>query len=224
MVERFGRENRIALVADPDAEYLLVLPVDGRDIAAMDRQAELIAERTNAPFTLAAFAVDSWNDDLSPWTAPPVFGKEAFGSGAPQTLAFIEKQLVPGVIDRCGLSADIPVILGGYSLAGLFALWSAYRTAGFAAIAAVSPSVWFPGWIDFAAGREPMAQCIYLSLGDREEKAKNPVMARVGECIRRQHSLLDGRGIDTVLEWNPGNHFTDPEKRLAKAFAWCIGA
>ena len=65
-----------------------------------------------------------------------------------------------------------------------------------------------------------MAQCIYLSLGDREEKAKNPVMARVGECIRRQHSLLDGRGIDTVLEWNPGNHFMDAPRRTARAFAW----
>lgn len=25
-----------------------------------------------------------------------------------------------------------------------------------------------------------------------------------------------------ILKWNPGNHFQDNDKRLAKAFAWCV--
>lgn len=40
--------------------------------------------------------------------------------------------------------------LGGYSLAGLFSLWAAYQTNLFAGIAAASPSVWFPGFLDYA--------------------------------------------------------------------------
>ena len=89
---------------------------------------------------------------------------------------------------------------------------------------AASPSVWFPGWIRYARTHEPLVQGIYLSLGKSEEKARNPLMAQVGECIRTQHTLLSKRGIDTVLEWNLGNHFKDPDKRLAQGFAWCMEA
>ena len=45
-------------------------------------------------------------------------------------------------------------ILGGYSLAGLFSLWSAYQTDIFSGISAVSPSVWIKGWIPFAESHE----------------------------------------------------------------------
>ena len=66
----------------------------------------------------------------------------------------------------------------------------------------------------------PKADCIYLSLGDREEKAKNKVMATVGQRIREQYELL--KDINCTLEWNNGNHFKEPDIRTAKAFAWCI--
>ena len=63
---------------------------------------------------------------------------------------------------------------------------------------------------------------VYLSLGDREEKAKNPIMATVGDRIREAHELLKKRGIDCALEWNEGNHFKDAEARTAKAFEYLI--
>ena len=114
------------------------------------------------------------------------------------------------------------VLLGGYSLAGLFSLWASYYTGIFQGIAAASPSVWFPKWIDYAMEHNPHAQSIYLSLGDKEEKAKSPVMAQVGNAIRRQHELLMEQEVNTILEWNAGNHFVDSEKRMAKGFAWLL--
>jgi hypothetical protein len=87
-------------------------------------------------------------------------------------------------------------------------------------VAAASPSVWFPGWIDWAREHPLLAPRVYLSLGDREERVKNPVMARVGDCIREQAALLEPEH-DAVLEWNEGNHFRDVEKRTARAFCWC---
>ena len=33
-------------------------------------------------FLLAAFDIRNWNQELSPWEAPPVWGTEAFGNGA----------------------------------------------------------------------------------------------------------------------------------------------
>ena len=60
---------------------------------------------------------------------------------------------------------------------------------------------------------------VYLSLGDKEEKVRNPVMAAVGERIREAYDLLEERKIDVRLEWNRGNHFKDADLRTAKAFA-----
>ena len=66
------------------------------------------------------------------------------------------------------------------------------------------------------------AGSVYLSLGDREEKTRNPVMATVGVRIREAYEWLKGQGIDTALEWNQGNHFKDADLRTARAFAWAV--
>ena len=118
------------------------------------------------------------------------------------------------------LPEDKTLLLGGYSLAGLFALWTGYETDRFAGVAAVSPSVWYPGWLDYIRTRTPKAKRIYLSLGDREELAKNRVLASVGDCIRAQYALLEPN--TATLEWNPGNHFRDPWQRTARGFLWLL--
>ena len=112
--------------------------------------------------------------------------------------------------------------LGGYSLAGLFSLWASYQTDRFAGIAAASPSVWFPGFLPYMKEHENQSRAVYLSLGDKEEKTRNLVMATVGDCIREAHAWLQQCGICSTLEWNPGNHFRDPGLRTAKAFAWIM--
>ena len=76
--------------------------------------------------------------------------------------------------------------------------------------------------MDYVADKTPMAKSIYLSLGDKEEKTKNPVMAQVGNAIRMQYDRLAGQMENVVLEWNQGNHFVDADKRMAKGFAWLM--
>jgi hypothetical protein len=66
------------------------------------------------------------------------------------------------------------------------------------------------------------SKAVYLSLGDRESRTMNPVMAHVDDAIRLQHELVSAQGIATTLEWNPGGHFVDSEKRMAQAFAWVV--
>lgn len=159
-------------------------------------------------FQLMSVGVDDWNQDLAPWSAPPAFGAEPFGDGAGQTLQRILEIPMPE-----------KVLLGGYSLAGLFALWASYQTERFAGVAAVSPSVWYPGWLDYAKEHSCQSEKVYLSLGRKEEKTRNKVMAQVGEAIRAQAALLEDR---CVLEWNDGNHFFEPDVRTAKGFAWLL--
>lgn len=210
--------------ADTSPRFLLIQPAGNHEIELLDKEIEHIKSLTNVPFAFAAFEITDWNSELSPWAAPPVFGNVPFGNCAGETLSFLEDTFIPKLTELYSLNKDIPVILGGYSLAGLFALWAAYSSDSFYSVAAVSPSVWFPGWLDFIEKHSPAAKSIYLSLGKKEEKTRNKTMAVVGDNIRRQYDMLKQLDLDVTLEWNDGNHFTEPEIRTAKGFAWCVNA
>ena len=116
---------------NPDADLILIQPSDKQDLSGMESEVSLIQEQAGQDFRLIALLVDDWNKDLSPWEAPPVFGKEPFGSGAEDTLQEVLK-----VIEREQMgeqqtgvnSCPKTFIIGGYSLAGLFALWAVYQT------------------------------------------------------------------------------------------------
>lgn len=203
------------------AEYLLLQMVDEHDLAGMEREVEAIHRQTTQPFLLVAVPVGNWNNDLSPWSAPPTWGKQGFGGRAGDTLAWLE-QAVPGIRRQDSVKEDGKVILGGYSLAGLFALWAATRTDTLYGVAAASPSIWFPGWAEYEAAHPIQAQRVYLSLGDREEHTKNQTMAAVGGNIRALHSALTRHGTACTLEWNAGGHFKDADLRTARAFAWTM--
>ena len=119
--------RRCTVFPSDEAKYLLIQPVDEHDVELLEREVSLISAAVSTPFILAAFLVEDWNRDLSPWDAPPVFGRQPFGHGAPETLAFVERDLIPAVTETCGALETIPVVLGGYSLAAFFALWSVYQ-------------------------------------------------------------------------------------------------
>ena len=196
-----------------DADIVLIQPVDAHDLEVIEREAALIREFTKKDFLLAAFQVHDWNKDLSPWKAPAVFGREDFGEGAGDTLSEI--------LNYC-TDKTKNYYIGGYSLAGLFALWAVTRTDVFQGAACASPSLWFPGFEEYVRDHEILTENVYLSLGDREEKARNPVMATVGDRVRAMHALLSDRKVHCTLEWNEGNHFRDSELRSAEAFSWVL--
>ena len=203
------------VLGNPNASVVMIQMADDHDLEFIESEVKEIQKLTDADFCLIVIKVQNWNLDLSPWKAPAVFGKEDFGGGAEKTL----KEVLKYCSDR-----DKKYIIGGYSLAGLFALWAAYQTDVFAAVAAASPSIWFPGFVDYMKENEIHSKAVYLSLGDKEEKERNPVMASVGDCIREASDILKDKGIKTILEWNPGNHFKDADLRTAKAFAWAASS
>ena len=196
-----------------DAAFVLLQMVDEHDLTSIEEETALIRESTGADFRLIACRVHDWNTELSPWEAPAVFGRQDFGSGAKDTL----RAIIPLCEDRTK-----SYCIGGYSLAGLFALWAAGQTNIFRGTAAASPSVWFPGFTDYLAGQALKSRDVYLSLGDKEEKTKNPVMAAVADRIRDTYALLTEQGVNCTLEWNPGNHFRDSALRTAKAYSWVL--
>ena len=229
-LERYG-ESGIAMktksytiFGDIAAKTLFLQLVDEHDSELMDSEAAALRELAGqGGWCIAAVPVANWNRDLTPWRGEPVFGKQGFGDGAPQTLANLLEQIIPSIEGKYPAS-ERKIILCGYSLAGLFALWASYQTDRFAGIVAASPSVWYRDWLAYAEAHTIQTPRVYLSLGDREERAKKPVMASVGNAIREQYRMLQERGITCQLDWNPGNHFVDSDRRMARGMAWMFEA
>ena len=134
------------IYGEAHAEYLLLQMTGEHELQSMESEVAAIAQSAHH-FLFAAIPVESWNDALSPWEAPAVWGKQGFGGKAADTLRFLTEQVMPTLKQQFDLPENVKIILGGYSLAGLFALWASTQTDLFYGIAAASPSVWFPGWM-----------------------------------------------------------------------------
>ena len=216
--------KKCILYLNENTEYILIQPVDENDISVLDNEVKHIEENADRNFSLVAFKIEDWNSELTPWEMPLLRGKGNFGDGATGTLEFIKNDLIPALSEYINAeNKEIKYILGGYSLAGLFSLWSVYQTDIFEGIAAVSPSVWYKGWIEYVEAEKPLSEKIYLSLGGTEEKTKHQILSKIGDNIRKQHEILEkSENVKTVLEWNEGNHFQNPDIRTAKGFLWVM--
>ena len=198
-----------------NSERILIQMVDDHDLEFIDNE---VAHINPGDFRLITVKVNNWNTDLSPWEAPPVFGNTRFGKGATETLSLLTKSIIPSL--GCSRAE---LFIGGYSLSGLFALWAACNTSIFKGVVAASPSAWFPGFVDYVKNNQVRTQAVYLSLGDKEEKTRNPVMATVGNAMRELCEIISGKGVKCTLEWNEGNHFRNPDLRTAKGFSYILG-
>ncbi len=196
-----------------DAKTILVQTVDKYDLKNIENEISYIKNNTNKDFCLYAFKVDNWNDDLSPWYADAIFGNNEFKGNGKKTL----DEIIPYLKDE---SKDY--YIGGYSLAALFSLWAAFNTNLFKGVAAASPSVWFNDFDNFVYKNNIKTKNVYLSLGDKEDKTKNQVMKTVKEKIIKINDVLLNKEINTILEFNEGNHFKDADIRTAKAFVWLL--
>ena len=119
-------------------------------------------------------------------------------------------------------ASGVRFFLGGYSIGALFALWTAYQTDVFSGVAAASPSLWYPDFIEYMEENKILTDAVYLSIGTKEEAIRNRVMSRVGDGIRAADEILSREGILKTFEWNQGKHFQDQEKRTAMGFAWLL--
>ncbi len=208
----FGTEHPGCILVQPSARH---------ENETLEAEATIIGQLSRVPFVLATIELEDWMLDLMPWWDGNMSREPDAGKHGLETLEYLLVSLIPELQKRYG---PLPVILGGYSLGGLFAIWASTQTDTFKAIAAASPSVWIYNWMPFAKKHIPMADYIYLSLGDREELVKNQAIARVGDNLRAHYALLQQQlGADhCTLVWEEGNHFANNEARLARAFAWCM--
>ena len=175
-------------------------------------------------FNLVTVSGLHWNQELSPWPIETVVSKDdRFTGGAPELLPIFTDEIVPQVENLL----DTPPAwrcLAGYSMAGLFAVWTAFQTDLFSHILSASGSMWYPGWLEYAREHDLAAalQGIYLSVGEQESTSRNAVLQTVGERTRQMAALLAERGVNTTFELNPGNHFKNPPLRVVKGIKWLL--
>ena len=170
----------------------------------------------DVPLRLVAVDEPDWEASFTPWPAPRAFkGGADFGGGADAYLAMLEQKLLPQLEAELAIK---PVWRGlmGFSLGGLLAAYAAYRSGAFSRLAAVSASLWFDGWPEFAAAHafHTPPQWAYFSVGDTEKNSRN--IRATAECWRQL-------GVPAKFELNPGGHVNEVARRMARAVVWLEG-
>ncbi len=185
-------------------------------------EAELIG-KGDKKLNLLIVSVNNWNHDMTPWYAEPFGKKEPCTGGADDYLKELTQIIIPKVTEKTGLRPEYCAI-AGYSLAGLFAIYSLYKTDLFRMAASVSGSLWYPDFLDHAMKNELKATPlkVYLSLGDKEANSRNMLLKTVQGNTEKFCRHLESKGIPVKYELNPGGHFQEPEVRLTKGIAYMI--
>ena len=175
-------------------------------------------------YILINIATVNWNDDLSPWYMDRLFkSDQPYNGKADDFIQEISNIIIPAIQNELKNTVDYYCI-AGYSLAGMFSLYSLYKTDIFRRVASVSGSLWYPGLVEFIEKGKPYVKPdkIYFSLGDIESKSRNALMTTVKDCTIRLRDFYAQCGIDTVFEENPGNHFQNAAERIAKGISWIL--
>ena len=175
-------------------------------------------------FHLVTIENVDWNENLSPWAADSVVTKDdGFVGRGTEFLQWILKKVVPLVDETLNKEQHISYI-AGYSMAGLFALWSLYQTDYFQGAVCASGSLWFPSFEEYVLTTEMKARSkdIYLSLGDRESAGRNPVLRKTETIYRNLNDFFIRQDQNVFFELNQGNHFKDMDLRLAKGLTWLL--
>lgn len=172
-------------------------------------------------FILVSISNIDWNKEMSPWKCPPLFkGDEGYFGEADEFLKEIEDDILPKSESyiKNELHKDIEyLVLAGYSLAGLFALYTSFNTNLFTRIICVSASFWYPNFVNYVKNNEISNRVsrIYFSLGNKEHDTKNIVLKSVLDNTLDIYKHLSSK-IDCIYEENMGGHFKDNELRIAK--------
>lgn len=183
------------------------------------------ARAANYPqFTLVAISDLDWNHDMMPWDGPSAFkNADPCTGGADDYLRLLTEEIIPTAEKEI---AGVPCWRGiaGYSLAGLFALYAIYQTDLFSHVGSMSGSLWYSGMKEYIFSHEPKRRpdCIYFSLGDKENKTRNPVLRNVRQNTEEIQAFYQAKGIDTVFHLNPGNHYNRAVERTAAGLWWLL--
>ncbi len=212
--EQAGKELTLYLTEDENSPLIVYNNFEGDGHTMV----EAIQKQRAEGFNLLCVGNLNWDHDMAPWNCPPLYPKEPpMTGGADDYLDLLLREILPGAKEQ--IKGEAPFLgIAGYSLAGLFAVYTMYRTDVFARVASMSGSLWFPDFKEYGMEKEIKRRPdkLYLSLGDKEAKTRNKLLCSVQENTEALAGHYRGLGMDVIWEMNPGNHFREAELRSAK--------
>ena len=147
-------------------------------------------------------------------------GAENFGGQADEYHNELFNNVLPELQSRYSIDTN-KIIYGGYSLGGLAAVYSLYRTNIPSAVFSICGSFWYPDFTDFCREHELIQSqsLIYLQNGQIEganhsnRLSKAPMFARelhnlISEAVPSTYSTFDAYGHHEALEQRY-HHFCD---------------
>lgn len=153
--------------------------------------------------------IDDWDNQLSPWSAKGLYRNDAdFKGEAPEFLDTLVHELVPAIEKGEGLAPKQRAI-SGYSLAGLFSVFAFASCDFFKHVASMSGSFWYEGWTEWLGSleRDKHGSFAYLSLGNKERRAKEKILHRVQDATDFTAETLAKWGATVEHHMVPGTHF-----------------
>lgn len=177
-------------------------------------------------FILVEITNINWNKEMSPWKITSLFkNEEPYLGNADEYLKVLETEIIPEIekkIEKNNKKVKYYAI-AGYSLSGLFGLYSGYKTDKFKKIITASGSMWYPNLENYIKENKisSKVESIYFSLGDKEKISKNPILKSVEEKTKLIQEYLSNK-VKTIYEENEGNHFNETAKRIAKGIKWSL--
>lgn len=228
MKENFYIENKLVTIyyEDKNIEEKLPVVICNSDYEDKKKILNECKKIQCEDFVFVAISNINWNDDLSPWYMKKIYSKDTDYAGkADEFLNLITERVIPQIETRVLKNSKITpeyYSIIGYSLAGLFAIYCSFKTDKFKKIASVSGSMWFDNFEKFVQENNISSNVekVYFSLGIKEKQTNNPILKKVEEKTIEIEKIISSKGVKTTLQFNDGNHFTNPEERFAKAIKW----
>lgn len=168
--------------------------------------------------TVVVVEIDDWDNDMTPWPAPGLYAGDAdFRGLADDTRARIVSGLLPQLasdgVDTTRLG------IAGYSLGGLFSLYTFLNDNRFACVASMSGSLWYEGWLDYLKSLDNTHRAldgsfVYLSIGNKEKRAKEKILHSVEDNTVKTADILRSWGMEVEYQLTEGNHFQHAYERV----------
>ncbi len=178
-------------------------------------------------FILMTISNLNWDDEMTPWEAPNLTKKQPnFKGKANIYLNELINTIIPQIKQYLNnIQINITeYIIAGYSLGGLFALYSSYKTDLFTKIVSASGSFWYPKFLNFVQENTISSKInkIYFSLGNKESKTKNKLLQTTETNTKNLVKIYQNQAIQTIYEESEGNHFQNATLRMAKGIKWIL--
>ena len=207
--------NLDIVTAESDDVCYLLLPEKMKE-ADMDW---LEVQVQKYPVNIVAISGMKWNDMMTPWKAPALNPKEDdFKGKAKDFLASLLGDIFVNTEQSLRLTHPKRHLIG-ISLSGLFAVWASTMTGKFNSVASISGSFWYDGFSEWLKEQDIRCERLFLSLGDKEVKAKNERLSSVGVHTQEVVKILEDKSKEVTFLTDEGNHFDFFRERLEKAIS-----